>query len=134
MSVVRIPRKIKTFQYEGITYALRRLTVGEMSEVTRLTSLYLKSTRSELKEVVADGIEKFAIVQGDLNIMQEAKAYLAKTAVIDASTHLSVFSGEEKIENQDSDFIDTAWEAYKTDNTEKKDTQTEESSDRPLES
>ncbi len=114
MSVIRIPRKIKTFEYEGAKFGLRRLRVGEMAELTRLTSLYLASTRKELKQVVEDKITEFAVVQGDLGLMHDAQVYLAKTAVIDVTSQLPIFSGDEKIEDIDNDFINVVWNTYNT--------------------
>jgi hypothetical protein len=127
MSVVRIPRKIKTFEYEGLKFGIRRLRVGEMAELTRLTSLYLLSTRKELKQVVEDKITEFAVVQGDLELMHNAQVYLAKTAVIDVASNSPIFVGDEKIEDVDNDFINAAWTAYNTSDEVK------ESTDRPLE-
>ncbi len=129
MSVVRIPRKIKTFEYEGSQFGLRRLRVGEMAELTRLTSLYLLSTRKELKQVVEDKITEYAVVQGDLELMHDAQVYLAKTAVIDLSSQAPIFVGDEKIEDVDNDFINAAWTCYNSVD-ESKD---KESADRPLE-
>ncbi len=129
MSVVRIPRKVKTFEYEGQKFGLRRLRVGEMAELTRLTSLYLLSTRKELKQVVEDKITEFAVVQGDLELMHEAQVYLAKTAVIDLSTQNAIFFGDEKIEDVDNDFVTAAWVCYNTDDSVK----VKESSEVPLE-
>lgn len=129
MSVLRIPRKIKTFEYEGQKFGIRRLYVGEMAELTRLTSLYLRSTRSELKEIVADKIEQYAVVQGDLNLMHEAQVYLAKTAVIDPETNSQVFNVNQTTNDVDNDFISAAWNAY---NSEDVKTEVKESSDRPL--
>jgi hypothetical protein len=129
MSVVRIPRKIKTFEYEGSKFGIRRLRVGEMAELTRLTSLYLLSTRQELKQVVEDKITEFAVVQGDLHLMHEAQVYLAKTAVIDLEKQNAIFFGDEKIEDVDNDFVSAAWTCYNTDDTVK----VESTSDRPLE-
>ena len=112
MSVVRIPRKIKSFTYEGQSFGIRRLRVGEMAELTRLTSLYLLSTRKELKQVVEDKITEFAVVQGDLELMHNAQVYLAKTAIIDIATNSPIFVGDEKIADVDNDFINAAWTAY----------------------
>jgi len=128
MSVVRIPRKIKTFEYEGVKFGIRRLRVGEMAELTRLTSLYLLSTRKELKQVVEDKITEFAVVQGDLELMHNAQIYLAKTAIIDIVTNSPIFVGDEKIEDVDNDFINAAWTSYNS-----ADEVVKESSDRPLE-
>ncbi len=130
MSVVRIPRKIKSFEYEGQKFGIRRLRVGEMAELTRLTSLYLLSTRKELKQVVEDKITEFAVVQGDLELMHNAQVYLAKTAVIDIASNAPIFVGDEKIEDVDNDFINAAWTCYNAPDEVKE----VSSSDRPLES
>ncbi len=128
MSIVRIPRKIKTFEYENQKFGIRRLKVGEMAELTRLTSLYLLSTRKELKQVVEDKITEYAVVQGDLNLMHDAQIFLAKTAVIDLESHLPIFAGDTKIEDVDNDFINAAWLSYNSSDEEKKDL----TADRPL--
>lgn len=112
MSVLRIPKKIKTFVYEGITFGLRNPITNEVLELTKRIAAYQRSAKKELKEDVESKIESYTVVQGDMSLLHEAQLYIAKTLTIDPETQEQIFTGSVKIEEQDNDFVLAAWNCY----------------------
>jgi hypothetical protein len=125
MSITRIPRTQPTFEYEGVTFGLRKPYVEEVQEVSRLLAEYNRSIRDDVKADVSDGIIEYSTATGKIALMVEVQKYVTQTLCVDASTGEPVFgpgpfdptsglnaAGQENINRAPGDFIIAAWECY----------------------
>jgi hypothetical protein len=113
--VKRVPRKLKTFEYEGEKFGLRPATTGQIAEVTRRLSEYRRSVKKDVATDHKDGIDQLVEQSGNMDFMFDVQKYVAELMVVDPESNENIFgkdSDHEDIDSVPGDFVRAAWFCY----------------------
>lgn len=111
----RVPRKTKTFSYEGEEFILRRPSVLEMTKITELISGFQRSVRTDKIDLVKQGLSEQQAeldATGNMNLTVELKRYVARRLALDPDTQENIFKTDAELDSEDGDFILAVWDAY----------------------
>src|SRR5665213_3670372 len=94
MSIVRIKRTTKPFDYEGDRFGIRHQTAKEQQTITEMFSLWQRSVKTEVKDLKAANVVDEVTASGDLDLFMNVQKYVAKTLTVDLETGTQIFGDD----------------------------------------
>lgn len=113
-NLVRIPRKIKTFEYNGEMFGVRPPATKEQEKITQLMADYQRSLKAELRSDKEADIVGDSVQTGDLTLLTQCQKYAAQElCCVHDNSAIAIFKPKndngEDIDNVPADFISKAW-------------------------
>ena len=116
MAIKRVPRRTRTFEFDGVIFGLRQPKLVETKKITELLSAYQRTLKKELSNDVKDAITEYSMPTGDMALMTEAQRYVVEQLCVDPDDHdRPIFGAGDEFENINEipgEFLNVAWFCY----------------------